>query len=634
MTIGIGLGIGIARVQGNRNPSAIFGSSLKAWWDGGDLSTLFSDAARTTPAVKDGEVLGQTDKSGNGRHRTGTAGSGPILRQRADGVYYLDYSGSKTLSVPTSTALFKYLHDGTGGSVAAFIEWPQGSSASNYLTTCASTAQVGIQMLKSSSMQGVNYSVNRGVSGNVAATLTATRAFLSSPARLLRFSYKNDGGATDGTATLDNGTTKETVATSLAPSSSNSNANLAVAATFGGKEHSVVITDAVMTDAQVLAMYEYCRSMDYPVQSVDLTLLLGGQSNMSGRGTVVTTLAEDKQVGVYSYTKAEEFRIATVPEHSIINRPIATSPDEGNSAAPQHGFALRAAKSLNTNSAVDVLLVPCAIGGTSIAQWDTPLTKTDRTTLFGAMAHRYSQAAAKGGDPVIVWYGHEANAGSAYAGVDFTNGGVGTTYQTAFSQLIADIRSEIVDAPLIFVQLAADDTLADAETQAAAGEAQRQLELSLSNAYMVVAHDVARNASTDDIHVSRTGMDTIADRVALAIREHVLGEAVNGTGPRIVSATYSGSTITLTCDKTLNTTAGNYGNLFRVYAGGVEQTVSSANRGGNTSTVSIVCSAPLSGSITLTYGYRAGAASAARTDFVADSDGLPLPLFGPIAVTA
>ena len=37
--------------------------------------------------------------------------------------------------------------------------------------------------------------------------------------------------------------------------------------------------------------------------------------------------------------------------------------------------------------------------------------------------------------------------------------------------------------------------------------------------------------------------------------------------------------------------------------------------------------------VTLTYGHRAGLANAARTDFVADADGLPLPLFGPIVAT-
>lgn len=602
-----------------------------AWWSANDLSTLFSDAAGTTPAVVGGVVMQQLDKSGRGHHRVNSvSGTSPILRQRSDGAYWLDYSGGKTLNVPASTSMFNYLHDGTGGTLVAFVEWGQGATASNYLQNCTATAQVGIQVIKSSSTQNVSLNVNRGVSGQQAGVASAVRAALSSAPRMLRFSYKNDGGASDVKAAMDSCLDITGTTTLNAPSSANAAAILQVATSFNAAEYEVVIRSGVLSASEVGVLWQYVRQYDYPVPNVDLTLLLGGQSNMSGRGTVITTLPEDKQVGVYIYTKAEEFRIGTVPEHSIANRPIATTLDEGGPTVPQHGFGLRAGKKLNTDAGEKVLLVPCAIGSTSISNWDTPATKTDRTTLFGAMAYRYAQAAQKSGVPVIVWSGHEANAGSAFAGVDYVNGGVGTTYQDAWTQLVADIRAEVVNAPLIFVQLSSDDTLATAEAHAAAGEAQRQSELSISNAYMVVAHDVARNASTDDIHVSRAGMDVIGDRVALAIRQHVLGESVNGTGPRIVGATYSGSVVQLTCDKAINDSVGNFGNLFRVYAAGVEQTVSSSVRNATTSKIDITCSAPLVGAITLTYGYRAGAASAARTDFVMDSDGMPLPLFGPI----
>jgi len=270
-----------------------------------------------------------------------------------------------------------------------------------------------------------------------------------------------------------------------------------------------------------------------------------------------------------------------------------------------------------------------------MAQWDTPLTVDDRTTLIGAMAYRYKIAKAKGGTPVIIWYGHEANAGLAVP--DYTNGGVGTAYQTAWASLIATVRGldpDLTNAPLIYCQLASDDTLATAIAHAAAGEAQRQTELTVPNSYMVVTHDLARNASTDDIHLSRAGQEALGERIALAIREHVLLEAVNGTGPRLLSASYSDNRVTLTFDKAVNTSAGNYGNLFRIYDDGVEATVTSANRGTDPTTIDVDCSATLLGSVAATYGFRAGPASAARTDFVADADGLPLPLFGPLAVTA
>lgn len=754
MAIGAGRG-------GSWSPQRLFAKGeLGAWWDNQDLATLFSDAARTTPAEVDGEVLGQTDKSGNNLHRSATAGNGPILRQRADGVYYLDYAGGKTFAVSSSTQAFEYLHDGTGGTIVAFVEWLQGTTASNYLQSTGSTSASGIQIIKSAATEGVTFSVSRSESGVIAGSVQLQRIALSSAPRMMRFSYKNDGGSGDFKGSVDSSLDVTEASTSNAPAAGASGISMQVSSTFGSMEYGAIIRKGVLDESEVATLWRYFRRLDYPVPNADLTILLGGQSNMSGRGTVVTTAAEEKQIGVYSYTKAEEFRIATVPEHSIDNRPVGTDPDEPSASAPQHGFALRAGKALKTGAGTDVLLVPCAVGSTSFAQWDTPESVGDRTTLFGAMVYRYQRAIAKGGSPVIVWSGHEGNA--ELASPDYTNGGVGSAYQAAFASLIASIRAHTADAPLIFVQLASDDTEETAEKHAAAGEAQRQCEMDIERAFMVVAHDVQRNVSPDDIHVSREGMDVIGDRVALAIRDHILSglgreraanggftadkawakgsgwsisagaatranigtwsqmsqpmaltagrsyrieytlsdnsgsfqcgfsgganrpgtirtapgtysetlvavdgnntfylgggssfagsvsdvsvreitnengtlEPINGTGPRIIGATYSDAVVTLECDKAINESAGNYGDLFRVYDGGEEATVIGAVRNADASKIDITCAGSLSGPVTLTYGYRAGAASAARTDFVADDDGLPLPVFGPVVASA
>jgi hypothetical protein len=615
-------------------PKRLFRGRRGAWWDNQDLSTLFSDSARTTLAVVDGPVGGQTDKSGNGNHRTQTtAGNRPVLKQRSDGVYYLDYSSGKSLSVPSSTGLFNYLHDGTGGTIVSFVEWIPGATSSTHLRNATGTTHVGVLVGKDATNQGLIFNAVRGGSGTVTTTGRLTGFANSGAPRMYRFSYQNNGAANDSISSSDSSVVPSNDVTANAPSAAAASFNMQVDSSFNSYEYEVVIREGVLTESEVQALWRRMRAYDYAVPAtVDLTLIIGGQSNASGRGTLNSIAAEQWLTGAYSYTKAEEFRVATVPEHSVNNVPVATNPTEGSPVL--HGFSLRAAKSLKTDSGQDVLLVPCAVGSTSVAQWDTPATVANRSTLFGAMAYRYQQAAVKGGDPVIVWSGHEASASTAFAEIDYVNGGVGSTYRTAFETLFVDIRANIVDAPLIFVQLSCTDDLTLSQHQAAAGEAQRQAESTIANAHMVVSHDVARNAATDDQHVSRAGVDVIADRLALAIRQHVLGEPVNGTGPRIVGATYSGSVVTLTCDKAIDASATNYGTLFRVYAAGVEQTVSSAVRNADTTKIDITCSAPLVGAITLTYGYRAGAASAARTDFVKDSDGLPLPLFGPIVATA
>lgn len=563
----------------------------------------------------------------------GTAGSRPLLRQRSDGVRYLDFSSSKSMSVAASTALFKYLHDGTGGTVLALFEYPQSEVTSNFIRTAAGQTQAGFVLQKSATSQNGQVLIHRAVNGTNAATTTTYQIAPSGRLLMLATGYKNDGGASDIFWSFDKGATRLAGAgTGSAPSSADAAQNLTIESSFQGRLYALLVINRILTQAEVAQVYDrWTAACRYPVSAPDLLIGVGGQSNASGRGALIPTSLPTVD-GVSIYDKSEEYRQAFEPSHMLLNQPVATVPTEPALASPLFSPVLAAGMALNTAGKTS-LWVPCAIGSTSIAQWDTPLTASDRTTLFGAFKYRFLKALSeKGGTPVIVWYGHEGSANLPVA--DYVNGGVGTAYQTAWTSLVDNIRAEVGAAtPLIFVQLASDDTLATAVLHALAGEAQRQTELTLTNAYMVVAHDLARNASSDDIHVSKAGQQALGARLSLAIREHVLSEVVNGTGPRIVGATRASATVTLECDKAINTTAGDYGSLFRVYDNGVEATVSSANRnGGNTSKIDIVCSAPLTGPVTLTYGHRAGPATAARTDFVADSDGLPLPVFGPIAV--
>lgn len=627
----------VSSIAGGWSPLDLFQLGIVgAWWDDSDISTLWADASRTIPASVNGEVLGQTDKSGSGNHRTGTASTGPILRQRADGHCYLDYAGAKTLQVPSSQSLFKYLHDGTGGSVALFVTPPAAGAGVELLRSCGSTSSAGIAIERASN-KSLYSTIYRAAAGTTAATSstnsTSARGCLNANVpRFVGVSYKNDGAASDLSMFLDRSVETHSSATANTPSSANAAESLRVPVSFGGFGHETVIVNRKLAQWEMQAVSSYMLRHEQSIPTVDLVIAVGGQSNASGRG-LLTSAALESVSGAYMLDKSEALRLAFEPAHMLSNQLVPTSPTEPSPESPGSSFVLAMGRELNTAGHTSIA-VPCAIGSTGAAAWDHPESAGDRTTLFGALCSRYRAALAysPSAQPVIVWSGHEANASDAVP--NYTAGGVGTTYTDALVSLFESIRGELGNIPIVIVQLSADDTLTTSEQQAAAGEAQRQIENTMTDVYLVVAHDVARNASPDDQHISRAGNDVVGARIALAIREHVMAESVNGTGPRPVSASYSGSTVTVTCDKAVNATAGTYGNLFRVYDNGVEATVSSANRGTNTSTIDIVCSSALSGPVTVTYGYRAGIASAARTDFVADADGLPLPTFGPLIASA
>lgn len=623
----------LSGLAGAFNPSSLFeAGELGAWWDCQDLSTMFSDDAMTIPSVVNGVVAVHLDKSGNNNHRVQTVdATRPILRQRVDGIYYLDYAGGKTIKVANSMGTFNYLHDGSGGTIAAFLEWTQSSVTSKYFRNSTATTHIGMQVNKSSTTQSLVYNITSGVSGQTAAKTDIATFSTSSLARLFYCSYKNDGTSTDSIGFADFPRNFVTGSTIISPSAADATLDMQIDTNFNGIEYECIIRNGVLSQEQMEQLYAYTKLRnDYPLESIDLTLLCGGQSNMSGRGKITgTPLPEEKLVGVYSYNKSGEYKLAGVPEHDIRGQPVPTVPTESSPTEPQHGFILKAGKEIKINSNKNTLLIPCAIGGTTISQWNTPLTLGDNTTLLGAMKARYSIASSKGGTPVIVWYGHEADA--ALAVPDYTNGGVGTAYQDSFISLMNTVRDNIVNAPIVFMQLASDDLEVDAVKQAAAGEALRQVELSLPNSYMVPAYDVERNPSPDDIHVARNGQVALGARVALCIREKILGEAVNGTGPRLVSVHSEINKVIITFDKEVLTSATNYDNMFAVYSEGVKKTISSVVRGTDTSTVVITCTEYLTIPLTVTYGFIAGVASGSRTDIVRDNSDIPTPVFGPVA---
>ncbi len=166
--------------------------------------------------------------------------------------------------------------------------------------------------------------------------------------------------------------------------------------------------------------------------------------------------------------------------------------------------------------------------------------------------------------------------------------------------------------------------------------------LSYLNAHMIVTHDVPRNASPDDIHVSTAGHKEVGRRFALAYAQHVLGlPGIDGTGPRLVSVTSTDSTHTnvkfsqaLAAAKSGEENYSDGTNsLFRVYDGGAEKSVSSVAIDGSDATALIITHASCSGVRVVTYGDRAGQDAQWRKGVVYNTTTplpLPAPMFGPV----
>jgi len=76
-------------------PRSLFSAGEQGiWLDPSDFSTLFQDAAGTTPVTAVGQPVGKIlDKSGRGNHATQSTGaSRPTLQQDSNGLYYLSFA--------------------------------------------------------------------------------------------------------------------------------------------------------------------------------------------------------------------------------------------------------------------------------------------------------------------------------------------------------------------------------------------------------------------------------------------------------------------------------------------------------------------------------------------------------------
>jgi len=513
-----------------------------------------------------------------------------------------------------------------------------------------------------------------------------------------------------------------------------------------------------------------------PSVNYDIAIIICGQSNADGYG-VLDANTEHSHSSVLMLDKGENFRVATEPLGVISEGWIDNYPPTGNPGAPKHGCGLALARNLLYNSGIKPLLVPCAMGSTSIAQWMPAADDKDLTTLFGAMNIRVAKTRKSTTPPVFVWVGHESS--SALTTESLTAGIQGTEYIDAWIALMKEVRARYSDAIFLYAQLSAYTSSAGTATaHRITSEQQRKMEYAYGslaihaasnpeatiignnplaytftgntapnsvtpsidsvhsistdgaligfvlnngsslqightyrlnitvsgtglftvyenitakysnqavgvhsfdllmtgasitvfnksgapsdlvftnisvthlppiaqlNHYMIVTHDLPRNAGTDNAHLSQAGQKKLGERAALAYRQFVLGEAVNGKGPRLLTTspiTKLTTTVTVKFDSTIvaplageehwSPTGAASNSNFRVYFDGVEKTITNVALKAGDATMIEITVPSVTGVVVVTYGDRVGAEAAYRKGVIYDADGMPAPMFGPI----
>jgi pimeloyl-ACP methyl ester carboxylesterase len=230
--------------------------------------------------------------------------------------------------------------------------------------------------------------------------------------------------------------------------------------------------------------------------------LLAGQSNMVGRAPLKGVLGGEARVAMLA---AEDVWMeAREPLHE--GRKRADGVEIGA------GLGLAFARELVRRTGVPVGLIPCAKGGTSLAEWSPAQRAAGRRSLYGNLVGRARLA----GGPFrgVLWYQGENDAG---------NLGAAATYGERWAEFVKQLREDLGQAELPVYTAQLGRYAVEPKPELVAGwntvrEAQRQAALTVAGTAVVATVDLTL---TDSIHLDGEALQELGRRFAGV----VLGEA-------------------------------------------------------------------------------------------------------------
>jgi sialate O-acetylesterase len=258
--------------------------------------------------------------------------------------------------------------------------------------------------------------------------------------------------------------------------------------------------------------------------------ILAGQSNMEGVGDLENVQPPDPRV--HSFDQLDRWFLAQEPLHNLVgavdrvhwrgNPPTRVTGQELETYNKERkkgaGLGLPFAAEMVRRTGVPVGLIPCAHGGTSMAQWDPALKDKRGDSLYGAMVRRFEAIGGKAAG--VLWYQGEAEANAKAAPI----------FANKFEDFVAAVRRDFAqpDLPFYYVQIGRYVSPASGREWNAVQEAQRVLGDKIPKSGVVSAIDFSLD---DVIHVSTPSQKRLGVRLA----NLATGKAKS---PNVVSAHY------------------------------------------------------------------------------------------------
>jgi hypothetical protein len=151
-------------------------------------------------------------------------------------------------------------------------------------------------------------------------------------------------------------------------------------------------------------------SVDYV--GIGDVFVIAGQSNASGRGTNTDLAYSHATLKAGNFGNGYDWK--ELSSLYFDDNTIQTDTVSGDAAYNYTSAWIPMTTLFLADQAVPVAFIPCAKGGTTIADWQPGADHSDRTTLYGSMNYRIGQVG--GAKAVLLWLGeNDVVAGTAEA---------------------------------------------------------------------------------------------------------------------------------------------------------------------------------------------------------------------------
>ena len=212
-----------------------------------------------------------------------------------------------------------------------------------------------------------------------------------------------------------------------------------------------------------------------PIKQAPINIIMAGQSNMVGYGNL-SELPNFPEAFKIKMVKGSSLIAGAEPTHS------------GGYASCGLAFAGEFNREVN--------LIPVAVGGTSISQWQKG------GSLYSNMI---SKASVVGDIDGMIFYQGEADCNS------LSNA---NNWDERFTSFVSDLRADLGNIPVVFAQLATKPAGATGRPYFNNLKAS-QANVSISDVSMIVTEDLA--IQSNDVHLVTSSLITVGERFAAAM---------------------------------------------------------------------------------------------------------------------